>query len=114
MGSPETFSVSSSPRCQEDFFTIARLHSGSCSSLRAVVISVHAAPVLAHHADLLSGFPRELDRDPTVERPVKRSLRAVPDALHPFASSFWIKSFRLFGGLGLSCVTENRGVYGRR
>ena len=50
-------------------------------------------------ADPLSGFPRQLEGEPTVERPVKFSRRPSRDTLHLFSSSFWIKSFRLFGEL---------------
>ena len=98
MGLPETFFASSFPALPKGFlrhrappFRLVQLTPG-----RAVLF--HAAPALEHHADPLSGFPRQLEGEPTVERPVKFSRRPGLDTLHRFASSFWIKVFASLGG----------------
>ena len=74
----------------------------------------HGAPLLEDHAARLSGFPRPLEGEPTVEPPVKFRSRPGRDALHLFASSFRVRVFASPGVSPTQWMTVNGGVNGRR
>ena len=98
MPSLRTFFAESSLRCQNDLFPMPPPVSLVVPIAPRRVDLFHGAHVLDHQTEPLPEFPRHLNRDPTIQRLVKFSLRCGRNVLLAVLFLFWNHGFSLSPG----------------